>query len=155
MSPGSWSLYIANNTQFTDLGMAPLPKGKVSTPDIGSTCLGIVKGSKHPTESWEVIKYLVEGSRLATFARYLPAIPKDVEPWAREDLKRFPNADVKAILRALETHERAGYLSGHPKQDELLRSISPALDAIKSGKEGPVAVLRRLKGEMQGTIDRP
>ncbi|HXI16365.1 MAG TPA: extracellular solute-binding protein [Chloroflexota bacterium] len=155
MSPGNWSLYITNNSQFTDIGLAPLPKGKVSTPDIGSTCLGIVKGSRHPAEAWETIKHLVEGSRLAVFARYLPAIPKDVEPWAREDLKRFPQADVKAVLRSLETHDRAGYLSGHPRQDEMLRSVSPALDAIKSGKEGPVAVLRRLKLELQGIIDRP
>jgi hypothetical protein len=114
-----------------------------------------VKGSKHAAEAWEAIKYLVEGSRLAVFARYLPAIPKDVEPWAREDLKRFPQADVKAVLRALETHDRSGYLSGHARQDEMLRAISPALDTIKSGKEGPVVVLRRLKGELQGIIDRP
>src|SRR5919199_4903101 len=101
-----------------------MPKGKVSTADIGSTCLGIVRGSKYPAEAWEAIKYLIEGSRLAVFAHYLPAILKDVEPWARDDLQRFPNADARVVLRALETHDRAGYLSGHAKQDDLLRAIS-------------------------------
>ena len=59
------------------------------------------------------------------------------------------------VLRALETHDRAGYLSGHLRQDEMLRVISPALDAIKSGNEVPTAVLRRLKPEFQGILDQP
>ena len=153
MSPGTWNTYVATG-EVTDIALAPLPKAKVSTPDIASSDLGIARGTKKAADTWEAIKYLAEGSRLALFARYVPAIPKDIEPWAREDLKRFPNADVKVVLRALETHLPNSNLSGHRKQDDLLRAITPALDDMLAGKEAPTPQLRRLKPELQGILDR-
>ena len=153
MSPGTWNTYITTG-EVTDIALAPLPKAKVSTPDIATSDLGIARGSKKAADTWEAIKYLAEGSRLALFARYVPAIPKDIEPWAREDLKRFPNADVKLVLRALETHLPNSNLSGHRKQDDLLRVMTPALDDMLAGKETPAPLLRRIKPELQGILER-
>lgn len=153
MSPGTWNTYITTG-EVTDIALAPLPRGKVSTPDIATSDLGIARGTKRAADTWEAIRHLAEGSRLALFARYVPAIPRDIEPWAGEDLKRFPNADVKVVLRALETHLPNSSLSGHRKQDDLLRVMTPAIDEMLAGKETPAPLLRRLKPELQGIVDR-
>jgi ABC-type glycerol-3-phosphate transport system substrate-binding protein len=153
MSPGTWRTYITRG-ELAEIALAPMPKFKVSTADVATTDLGIARGSKRPADAWEVIKYFSEGSRLARYANYLPAIAKDIEPWAREDVKRFPAVDVRVVLRAIETHAPNSRLSGHPKQDEILRVTGPALDGLLEGKEAPVPLLRRLKPELQAIIDR-
>jgi ABC-type glycerol-3-phosphate transport system substrate-binding protein len=154
MSSGSWRTYISRS-ELTDVALAPMPTVKISTPDVNAHSLGIIRGSKLQADAWEVIKYLNEGSRLARFSNRLPAILKDVEPWAREDLSRFPHVDAKVVLRALETHVPQINLSGHTHQDDMLRVLNPAMADLLAGEEAPVPLLKRLKPELQAIADRP
>ena len=154
VSPGTWGTYITRG-ELPDIALAPMPKAKISTPDIASSALGIVRGSKKQADAWEAIKYLAEGSRLALFSRYVPAILKDIEPWARQDLQKYPQADARVVLKALETHVPNSTLSGHRRQDDILRVTGPALDDLLAGKEAAVPLLKRLKPELQAIVDRP
>ena len=61
------------------LAVAPAPALKVSTPDVNSHGLFLVKGSKNPSAAWEAIRYFSERSRLATFATALTTVLADVE----------------------------------------------------------------------------
>jgi multiple sugar transport system substrate-binding protein len=154
MSSGSWRTYVSNS-DLTDVAFAPMPKVKISTPDVNAHSLGIIRGSKHQAEAWEAIKYLNDGSRLARFTNRLPAILKDVQPWAEGDLKRFPQADVNVVQQALATMVPQVNLSGHKWQDDMLRVLNPAMEGMLLGKEAPVPLLKRLKPELQAIADRP
>lgn len=153
MSSGGWQTYLTRS-ELTNVALAPMPKVKISTPDVNTHSLGIIKGSKKQADAWEAIKYFNDGSRLARFTNRLPAILKDVEPWARDDLKRFPHADIKVVLRALETHVPQIRLGEHKHQDDMLRVLNPAMDQLLAGKEAPVPMLKRLKPELQAIADR-
>ena len=153
MSSGSWRTYVTRS-ELTNVGIAPLPKVKISTPDVNTHSLGIVKGSRQPADAWEIVKYLNEGSRLARFSDRLPAILPDVEPWAKEDLARFPHVDVKLLVRVLETHVPQVNLSSHPGTDDMLRVLNPAMTDLLAGKEAPVPLLKRLRPELQVIADQ-
>jgi ABC-type glycerol-3-phosphate transport system substrate-binding protein len=151
---GSWRTYVTQD-QVADLALAPMPKVKITTPDINTHSLGIIKGSKNQADAWEVIKYLNDGGRLARFTDRLPAALSAIEPWTRDQLKRFPNADPKVVLRAVETHVPQINLGAHKWQDDMMRVLNPALDGLVQGKEAPVPMLTRLKPELQAIANRP
>jgi ABC-type glycerol-3-phosphate transport system substrate-binding protein len=153
MSSGSWPTYITRG-ELTNIGVALMPRVKISTPDVNTHSMSIVRGSRNQEEAWGVIKYLNEGSLLAHFTNRLPAILKDVEPWASKDLERFPHVDSKLILHALQTHVPQTNLGQHKHQDDMLRVLNPAMLDMLNGKEAPVPLLRRLKPELQAIADR-
>ncbi|MGH2355369.1 MAG: hypothetical protein ACRDJN_27485 [Chloroflexota bacterium] len=77
-------------------------------------------------------------------------------PWSSEDdLSRFPHADSKVVLHALETHVPQVNLSSHKHTDDMLRVLNPAMADLLTGKEAPVPLLKRLKPELQAIADRP
>ena len=147
-SAGSWGQLITRG-EIADIALVPMPRVKISTADINVHSLGIIKGSKNPEPSWEAIKYLTEGGRLARYSDRLPANLKEAESWAANELKKYPNADPKAVFRILETHVPQLNISGHKYQDDMLRIINPAMEGLLAGKEAPVPMLRRLKPELQ------
>jgi ABC-type glycerol-3-phosphate transport system substrate-binding protein len=145
---GSWGTFITRG-EIADLAIVPMPRVKRSSADVNVHSLGIIKGSRHPEPAWAAIRYLNEGARLARYSDRLPAILKEAESWATAELRKYPNADPKAVFRILETHVPQINLSGHKYQDDMLRILNPALDGMLAGKEAPVPLLRRLKPELQ------
>lgn len=153
-SAGSWGTYFTNGV-IQDVAIVPMPRVRISTPDVNVHSLGIIRGSKQQEVAWEVIRFLNEGARLARFSDRLPASLKEVEPWAREELSRYPNADVKALQKVMETHVPQTNLGNHKYQDDMLRVLNPAMNDMLAGKEAPVPMLKRLKPELQAIASRP
>lgn len=151
---GSIKTYLAQD-QVRDVTLAPIPKVKISSADMNASCLGIVKGSKHQADAWDAIKYFNDGSRLALYTDRPPAVLKDVDPWAKQLASKFPNADYKVIVRAIETHVPQLNLAGLKYIDDILAILNPAMDGLMAGKEAAVPMLKRLKPELQGMVDRP
>lgn len=46
------------------LMVAPIPKVKITTPDVNSHQMSIMKESKQKTDAWEAIKYMIDDWRL-------------------------------------------------------------------------------------------
>jgi len=153
-SAGSWGQFVTRG-EIADIAIVPLPRVKISSADVNVHSLGIIKGSKHPEPSFEAIKYLADGGRLARYSDRLPANLKEAEAWATTELKKYPNADPKTVFRILETHVPQINLSGHKYQDDMLRILNPALDGLLAGKEAPVPMLKRLKPELQVWASKP
>lgn len=147
------------STYFGSNGLAetvavPLPRVKASVPDVNTHKLGIIRGSKLPADSWDLIKFFNEGSRLARASDRIPAVLKDIEPTVRERLQPFPHVDAKVVLRALENHPPQIGLGNLRNGDEMLGVINPAMNDLVAGKEAPVPLLTRLKPTLQAIYDK-
>ena len=140
-----------NNIKIT---VAPAPALKVSTPDVNSHGLFIVKGGKHVDDSWEVIKYFSERSRLATFANAMSTILTDLEVTVREASKPHPAIDARVIKQILETGRKGVNLKRHPNQDEMLRILNPAMTELNENKVPAADLMRRIKPQLQQLADQ-
>lgn len=140
-----------NNIKIT---VAPAPALKVSTPDVNSHGLFIVKGSKHTEDSWEVIKYFSERSRLATYARAMTTILSDLEVTVREASRPHQAIDARIIKQILETAKKGVNLKRHSNQDEMLRILNPAMAELNENKIPAADLLRRIKPQLQQVADQ-
>ncbi|MBI2251627.1 MAG: extracellular solute-binding protein [Armatimonadetes bacterium] len=78
---GMWMMNYFDKYQKGNWGATYLPKNKASATCFGGNLLTAYKESKHPQESWELIKFLVEPENLKKFSEKNMFIP------ARMDLK--------------------------------------------------------------------
>ncbi|HEX2185717.1 MAG TPA: extracellular solute-binding protein [Chloroflexota bacterium] len=131
------------------IAVAPAPALKVSTPDVNSHALFLVKGGKHVEESWAVVKYFIERSRLANFAAAMTTILREVEASVRESSSLHPAVDVRVVRQILETARRGVNLKRHPNQDEMLRVLNPAMTELNENRINAGDLLRRLKPQLQ------
>lgn len=135
------------------LMVAPAPALKVSTPDVNSHGLFLVKGAKKADDSWEVIKYFSEKSKLATFSGALTTVLSDLEPALKTLAAPHPGVDPKAVKTMIETAKRGINLKKHINQDEMLRVINPAMTELVDGKIPAADLLRRVKPQIQAAAD--
>ena len=134
--------------------VAPAPALKVSTPDVNSHGLFLVKGAKNQGDAWEAIKYFSERSRLATFATALTTVLADVEAALTQAAKPHPAVDPKAVKQMIETARRGVNLKRHINQDEMLRVINAAMTELSENKANAGDVLRRVKPQLQALVDQ-
>jgi multiple sugar transport system substrate-binding protein len=137
-----------------NIAVAPAPALRVSTPDVNSHGLLLVKGGKHVDDAWEVVKYFSERSRLATFATAMTTILGDVEASVRESSSLHPGVDTRVVRQILETARRGVNLKKHPNQDEMLRVLNPAMTELNENKINAADLLRRLKPQLQALADQ-
>ena len=136
------------------LTVAPAPALKVSTPDVNSHGLFLVKGARNAGDAWEAIKYFSERSRLATFATALTTVLGDVEAALAQAAKPHPAVDPRAVKQMIETAKRGVNLKRHSNQDEMLRVINPAMTELMENKANAGDILRRLKPQLQVLVDQ-
>jgi multiple sugar transport system substrate-binding protein len=74
---GSWAAGIIFKKEITTFtyDCAPLPMGKRRASFIGGACWGILKGSKHKKEAWELVKFMTSPSMQKHFAEQKQIIP--------------------------------------------------------------------------------
>ena len=74
---GSWAAGIVFPKEITtfEYDCAPMPKGKQRASFIGGACWGILRGSKHKEEAWELIKFMSSPSMQKHFAEKKQIIP--------------------------------------------------------------------------------
>ena len=65
---GSWAAALIFHKEVTtfDYDVAPIPRGKTQASFMGGAAFGILKGSKHKKEAWELVKFMTS----PTFQRY-------------------------------------------------------------------------------------
>jgi multiple sugar transport system substrate-binding protein len=136
------------------LTVAPAPALKVSTPDVNSHGLFLVKGAKSQDDAWEAIKHFSERSRLATFATALTTLLADLEGALRELAKAHSGVDPKAVKQMIETAKRGVNLKRHINQDEMLRVINPAMTELVENKVPAADLMRRIKPQLQALADQ-
>jgi multiple sugar transport system substrate-binding protein len=149
--PTNWRAY--GEGAQVDYTVAPLPKVKVSRPDMGMGGIGIIKGSKHPADAWDLLKYLIEDSRYAILTGRMPAVLPDIEPWVRDQFRNVPSADSKTVLKIVEWAGTPGTRVGsHPKYTEILDVLNPLMADLQAGEIAPLAMLQTAKPLLQSIL---
>ncbi len=110
---GSWALKdILSGARFR-LGVAPLPAGPVRRVTLATTDgFGIYAGTRHPQESWELLKFLIskDYGRAMARANFLqPARESLVEDWVGYIRSEFPQAAGDVDIAAFAEGHRKGY----------------------------------------------
>ena len=150
--PTGWRTYGIGAE--VDYAFAPMPKVVQSVPDMGAGGISLYNGSKVTGDAWELLKFLIEESRYARLIGLMPAVVADIEPWAKDQLKRVPSADTKVLQSIVE---RAGtgssLLSQHTRYADMTNVMNPILDDFMAGKLVPLDMLRRLKSQLQTIVD--
>ncbi len=74
---GSWAAGIVFPKEITtfEYDCAPMPRGKQRASFIGGACWGMLRGSKHKKEAWELIKFMSSPSMQKHFAEKKQIIP--------------------------------------------------------------------------------
>jgi multiple sugar transport system substrate-binding protein len=110
---GSWALKdILTGARFR-LGVAPLPAGPARRVTLATTDgFGIYAGTRHPQESWELLKFLIgkDYGRAMARANFLqPARESLVEDWVGYIRSEFPQAAGDVDIAAFAEGHRQGY----------------------------------------------
>ncbi len=133
-----------------DWGFAPLPKGKVATPDVQPTIAGLPNLGKEREAAWVLLKYLLEGSRLANLQKRQPPIPKDVEAWVNANYGNNPNARAQLLVEGTKIARAIDPIRFHPRYNEMNQSvITPAWTEMINGRETAAQALKRIQPQLQ------
>lgn len=128
-----------------NFGIVPEPAGPGDERFVNawSITASIWKGTEHPQEAWEFLKYWVgmEGQEyLMLNGNLFPSIPALFDS--------HPDADaeyVQAFKSVLEMRQVAEWNNAHPCQSVVLRAAQDAWDKINLGQVG--------RDEVQATLD--
>jgi multiple sugar transport system substrate-binding protein len=130
--------------------VAPLPKGPVARNSLATTDgWAIWKGSKHPNEGWEFLKFLqsdewnnllitvalLRPSRLSLFDKWLTLVPKAVPGLADKNLKAFGDAVAYATpLELFQFNAEATEIINASIRDAVIRTNSTS-DVVAACKD--------------------
>ncbi|MDI7247109.1 MAG: ABC transporter substrate-binding protein [Bacillota bacterium] len=152
-SEGCWMLSdmrrYAPNLVANDLGVAPLPRGKVRATIAGGFSLVIPKGAAHSDAAWEFIKFAVSKDAQILFARKAGTIP------ALKAAALDPQVAGDPLLKPfIDAMEHARYRPVHPAFPEVESYIYQAVDKAVHGEMSPEAALEWAAGRAQKVLDR-
>jgi multiple sugar transport system substrate-binding protein len=136
-----------------ELALAPLPKGKVSVPDVNWHSFGIIKGSKQPDASWSFLRWSADQARWARFAGKIPAPANEQLPWLQEQFKVFSTPRLEAITNTLAAaipQVRLFRLTAYPNVSAAIRDAFTA--RVLTGQAEPGTVLKELKPALQAMV---
>ncbi len=141
-------------TKNVEIALAPLPRVKRTTPDLGLEYLGIPKGASNLEEAWQYLKWLNDGSRYAKFVGKVPAEVAQAEIWIRDQFKIYADARASVVASAIENAGSGIKLGSHPKLTQLSNVILPAMNTdIWQQQLGTADFLRALKPRLQDIVD--
>ena len=152
VAPAGLRTYTTPKTvEFT---LAPIPRAKITTPDMNMMMLGIVKGSKEIDETFAAIKYLTDGSKYGIFVGRVPTELSKVESTVKELVSNQADPRPQVALSAIENAVPQLQLGRHPKSQDLTNTITAAFrDQLWTQKSEPVAMLKALKTQLQNIAD--
>ena len=110
---GSWALKdILAGSNF-NIGVAPMPIGPVQQATLATTDgFAIYKGTEHPDEAWELVKFLIseDYGRAMAEANFLqPARASLVDDWIEYIRAEFPDKAKDINLEAFADGQTEGY----------------------------------------------
>ena len=143
--------YATSMPPAIDWGLAPMPKGTVTSPDVQAVYCGLGTLGKQPEAGWSFLMSILDKSRFADAVQRQPSIPADVATWVDANFKQWPNSNAKniivdgtAIALAIDP------IRFHPKYNEMDSTIiHPAWDSMLKGTETAQQSLTRIKGPLQ------
>jgi ABC-type glycerol-3-phosphate transport system substrate-binding protein len=141
---GSWPTYVKERPEVP-LMVAPIPKVKITTPDVNSHQMSIMKDSKQKGDAWEAIKYMIDEWRLPRLTERMPARLDHLEPFVRETAKATPQVDVKLVLDVARNFVPQSNITRHLNQDPMLDAINAQLNELWLNKVAPGAMLKGLR----------
>jgi ABC-type glycerol-3-phosphate transport system substrate-binding protein len=151
VAPAGLRTYTTPKTvEFT---LAPLPRAKITTPDMNMMMLGIVKGSKDGEESWQLLKYLTDGSKYGIFVGRIPTELAKVDGAVKDLVSTMANPRPQVVLSAIENAVPQLQLGRHAKAQDLTAAITTAFKDAWAQKVEPVTMLRGLKSQLQNIAD--
>jgi multiple sugar transport system substrate-binding protein len=153
VSVGGWPTYVNTNPQVP-MTAVPIPKVKISTPDVNSHVMSIMKGSKAPADAWDAIKYMIDEARLPRLTERMPARLDHLEAFVKDTTKATPNIDSKLVLEVARNFIPQTLIGRHPNQDAILDAINPQLNELWANKIAPAPMLQGLKPQLQAIVDR-
>jgi multiple sugar transport system substrate-binding protein len=145
---GSWPTYIKDKPEVP-IAVAPIPKVKITTPDVNSHQMSIMKGSKQKGDAWEAIKYMIDDYRLPRLTERMPARLDHLEPYVRATVKATPQVDVKLVHDVARNFVPQSNITRHINQDPMLDAINAQLNDLWANKIAPAAMLKALKPQLE------
>jgi ABC-type glycerol-3-phosphate transport system substrate-binding protein len=149
-----WTGYIRNAYPNAQITIAPMPVGKTTGTLVGGTGFGIAKGSKHPEEAFEFIKFYVSDDIMRRWTAAIaftppninilkdPAFTSDPEQaavaYAMLNQKMYPlshypdNSNLESILRG---YIQAVYLE-EMTPEEAVAGAAAEWDSVLKGFVG-------------------
>ncbi len=144
----NWTNYTVTHPAAST-HLAPIPKVKISTPDMNAHGMSIVKGSKHPPEAWDVVKYLIDGARLNQLSDQIPARLDFLDAYIKDTIAATPAIDTKLVVAICRDFVPQTLLGRETNQDQMYNLINPKLDALWKNAVTPQAMLSGLKPPLQ------
>lgn len=137
---GSWAAGIVFPKEITTFkyDCAPMPKGKERASFIGGACWGILKGSKHKKEAWELVKFMTSPAMQRHFAEKKQIIPsrRSVAESGAYLFLKDPPKNKKAFIDAIEYGHPLPRVECSPEMNFIIGSeITPATLGTKSAEE--------------------
>jgi ABC-type glycerol-3-phosphate transport system substrate-binding protein len=151
VAPAGLRTYTTPKT--VDFTLAPLPRAKITTPDMNMMMLGIVKGSKDTEETWQLIKYLTDGSRYGIFVGRIPTELPKIEGAVRDLVSNMTDPRPQVVLSAIENAVPQLQLGRHAKAQDLTAAITTAFKDAWAQKVEPVPMLKALKSQLQNIAE--
>ena len=164
---GSWAAALIFHKEVTtfDYDAAPIPKGKQRASFMGGAAFGILRGSKHKKEAWELVKFMTS----PTFQRYyaetqhiIPSRRSVAESGAYlylNDKPRnkqvfidaitygyvLPNVECSREMNDIIRNEIALAILGKKTAKEACEKVTPIIDDL----------LKYSRPHPQGRLERP
>lgn len=143
---GSWRINTWANSTAQDFAFAPLPKGPEGRKTIiNGLAPSITKGSKHPDEAWQWVKFLTSEecqSIVADEAVVFPSIEAMSEKAAKAHADK--GVDVSAYLDIAKDPNALSYYPITFKADEINSEASIVIEQIERGQVKPADALPEL-----------
>lgn len=123
---GSWALKDILSGATFRIGVAPLPAGPERRVTLATTDgFGIYAGTKHPDESWELVKFLIskDYGRAMARANFLqPARASLVDDWVGYIREEFPEKAADMNIAAFAD----GHVKGYSVTSEIFSNMAEA-----------------------------
>ncbi|MBP6964907.1 MAG: sugar ABC transporter substrate-binding protein [Armatimonadetes bacterium] len=129
---GSWAAGIVFPKEITtfEYDCAPLPRGKQRASFVGGACWGILRGSRHKKEAWELVKFMSSPSMQKHFAEKKQVIPsrRSVAESGAYLYLDAPPKNKQAFIDAIEYGRPLPKVECSPEMNFIIYSeIAPAL----------------------------
>ncbi|WP_127494996.1 MULTISPECIES: ABC transporter substrate-binding protein [Paenibacillus] len=156
---GQWASSSLAESKFNyNVGVLPVMKEPVTTVVAGM--FSIFKSTKHPQESWELLKALLDPEAsldMLTNGTWMPA-PKDwytdsekLDKWTK-DLAARPSGYNGAIIDMLLNHSHATPTAYVKNFNKIMDVVNPALDKVWLGKETAQEALDSIAAKAQQQV---
>jgi multiple sugar transport system substrate-binding protein len=159
---GSWALKnILSNARFR-VGVAPLPAGPVRRVTLSTTDgFGMYTGTRHPQESWELLKFLIskDYGRAMAKANFLqPARASLVQDWVDFVRQDFPEKTTGMDIAVFAEGHIQGYsvvAEIFPNMVEAKPLVYSAWDQIFLLGEQPVDLMKDISRQVDEVQKAP